>query len=113
MVYAVLMFFCLLTGVLAVFAKRAKDRLIPFRSALSLPGAALRTNDQAWTNGHCTAWPYLAVAGVICLIQALAIYGSFFLNNTHYVVVVSVVGLGLVFLLLTLATIKANRAAKI
>lgn len=112
MEYAALAVFCLLAGMIGAFANRSRQRLIPFRGHLALPGKALRLSEDAWSAGHHAAWPYLACASAIALIQALAVYASFFVTASSYTTVVSGVGLLLILLLLGMATLIANRTAQ-
>lgn len=110
--YVFLTVFCLAAGFLAMLAKRAKDQMLPFHGPISLPGKAVRVSEKGWNYGHLCAWPYLACAAALCLIQALAIYVSFFFSASSYAVGIAVIGIILVVLVWILAAVTANRAAR-
>ena len=102
-------------GTLGVVGLRAGRDQVPYRSPIGLRGRDVTSGVGAWNVGHRAAAPFIVTAAAICLLQAAACIWAAFseeLSATPYLLILVITGAVLIALLLTLAHLVGNRAAR-
>lgn len=85
-------------------------------SAVGIKTRWTLANDEAWRAGHAAAQPWLLSAAVACLIPVVTFLVLLIAQSEPSNILIAItygVGLACYFYSLALATVRANRAAKL